>query len=123
MAIFVFSNLDWGNWAYGMWVAVIGGASNGVIAGLGLTLIDPKTFNTSTAAFRKMVIGLFVVSAVKDFFLYLAQNPAPKEVTKTTTFVTSVDTQGATIRMKETIEKTAPVLEIKPLEIKPEVAK
>ncbi len=79
MAIKVFSNLDWGNWGYGLWVAVIGGASNGVIAGLGLTIIDPQNFNFSTAAFRKMVIGLFVVSAVKDFFLYLAQHPAPVE--------------------------------------------
>jgi len=79
MAAFAFSNLDWGNWMYGLWVAVIGGASNGVLAGLGLTLVDPKDFNFSTAAFRKMVIGLFVVSAVKDFFLYLAQHPAPVE--------------------------------------------
>lgn len=69
--------LDWGAWIYGMWMAVAGGAANSVVAGMGLLIIDPKDFNTQQARFWGYVAGLFVVSAVKDFFIYIAQHPAP----------------------------------------------
>jgi hypothetical protein len=86
-------SLDWGNWLYGLWVAVIGGASNGVVAGLGLNLMDPKDFNAQQSRFWYMVGGLFLLAAGKDFFIYLAQHPAP--AIKTTTEVTGIKTVTA----------------------------
>ena len=81
-------NMDWQNWLEGMWVAVVGGASNAVLAGMTLNFVDPKDFNVRSHEFYQVVVSLFVVSAIKDFFLYLSQNPLPRLISKTTTTLT-----------------------------------
>ncbi len=105
--------LDWGNWLYGLWVAVVGGASNGVVAGVGLNLMDPKDFNTQQKRFWWLVGGLFAIGAAKDFFLYLSQHPAPVILTKSTTSMTATDAKGGVVTMEKTVEKTSPAPVIK----------
>jgi len=100
---------DWGDWVYGLWVAVVGGGSNAVTAGIGLIVIDPGDFNLHKAKFWTMVAGLFTVSAVKDFFLYLSHNPAPKFTTRSTTTATVTGTgAGSVVRMTNTEETSMP---------------
>ncbi len=69
--------LDWGAWIYGMWMAVAGGAANSVVAGMGLLVIAPGEFTLQQGRFWGYIFGLFVLSGVKDFFIYIAQHPAP----------------------------------------------
>lgn len=96
--------LAWGIWVYGMWVAVVGGASNAVVAGLGLNLMDPMDFNTHQRKFWYMVGGLFAISAAKDFFLYLAQHPAPKIREETIAIITQSGQPPVTVATtKDTI--------------------
>ncbi len=102
-----FANLDWENWLLGLWVAVIGGGSNSVTAGLGLLVLDPKDFNAQQGRFWALVGGLFLISAVKDFFLYLSQSPAPKIKTKTVATLTTDATGASVATMERTTEKPA----------------
>ncbi len=104
------SNLDWANWAYGLWVAVVGGGSNAVTAGLGLMVLDPTDFTLAKGKLWGMVGGLFVLSAVKDFFLYLSQSPAPKIIAKSSSTATLTGTgDGAVLHVESTKETSTPV--------------
>jgi hypothetical protein len=106
--------LDWGSWLYGLWAAVIGGASNSVVAGLGLNLMDPVDFNARQSRFWIMVGGLFALGAVKDFFIYLAQHPAPavKTTTEMVAKKTVTDAAGeittTALKKTTTVETPAP---------------
>lgn len=82
----LFSNLDWDDWFYGMWVAIGTGASTSVLSGLFVNQIIPG----SQDKFWKLLSGFFVLGAVKDFFLYINKNPAPKRKTETDTKVVTV---------------------------------
>ena len=102
------SNLDWGNWAYGLWVAVVGGGANAVTAGIGLLVIDPKDFNLQQGKLWGLIGGLFVLSAVKDFFLYLSQNPAPKIITTMSATVKTEASGASVATLNKTTERPAP---------------
>jgi hypothetical protein len=101
--------LDWQNWLYGLWAAVIGGASNSVVAGLGLNLMDPMDFNAREPRFWFMVGGLFGLGAVKDFFIYLAQHPAPAFKTTTETVGTKTVTAPTGEVTTTVVQKTTTV--------------
>ena len=95
----LFSNLDWDDWLYGMWVAVATGASGSVLAGLFVNTVVP---NVSKGQFWMLLGGFFVLGAAKDFFLYINKNPAPKRTTITTSVVS---TPGNTT-IEQKVEKT-----------------
>lgn len=91
-----FSELDFGDWLYGLFAAVVSGGANAVVGGVALNLVDPRHFNTLNPDFYKLVVTLFLANGTMAFFLYLKQNPVPKivhkEVTTTTTTVEKTET-------------------------------
>lgn len=78
----IFRNLDWDDWLYGMWVALATGSSGSVLAGLFVNTVIP---NVSKGQFWTLLFGFFVLGGVKDFFLYINKNPAPKRIPVTVT--------------------------------------
>lgn len=85
-----FKNLDWDDWFYGMWVAIGTGASSSVINGVFVNAVVPAAQDK----FWLLICGFFVTGAIKDFFLYINKNPAPKRTNIDTKIVTEAD--GAT---------------------------
>lgn len=87
-----FSNLDWGNWLLGMWIAIATGVSTAGMASIALYFQKPNEHNPAHAEFWISGGIIMAMTSGKDFFLYLNQNPAPKfkkreetvEVTKPT---------------------------------------
>jgi hypothetical protein len=86
-------NLDWSNWLYGMWVAVVHGGANAVVGGFSIFIQDPSHFNMQRSAFYEVVLTIWGVSSTLGFFLYLSQHPAPDKIVskETTTFVKTVE--------------------------------
>lgn len=78
-------HFDWSNWLYGMFVAIIGGGANAALAAIVVNWQDPKDYNATTWAFLNLVVTLFVFGAIKDFLLYIKNQPLPKLIEKTTT--------------------------------------
>jgi len=102
-------NLDWSMWFYGMWVAFATGASNSVIAGLTLKVMDDTVFNREPGTMLKYVGSLFVIGAVKDFFLYINAHPAPAIVSQDTRASVHVEQLGdgtLTKTVKTRVEET-----------------
>jgi hypothetical protein len=71
------NNMDWGNWLYGLFAGAIGGGASAVTVALSASAIDPH-FAVGTPNSLKLMGLTFAISAAKDAFLYLKQNPLPK---------------------------------------------
>jgi uncharacterized membrane protein len=71
--------LNWGVWLYGLVAAVLGGGSTAVVSGFGNMVYDPATYNIHAGLkhLLAMVLVTFIVSAVINFFIYLAKHPLP----------------------------------------------
>lgn len=73
------SRFDWLSWLRGLWIAGVTGGATGVTGAIGVATFDPKDFSLGGHpwAFFHVVLYVFCFSFVKDFFLFLHQNPAP----------------------------------------------
>lgn len=98
------SHLDWESWLYGLFAGMIGGGSTAVTGALAASAIDSRDFGFGTARSMKLMGAMFLMSAGKDMFLYLKQNPLPKVITVTTVETTEKLTPKATV--VTTIEQT-----------------
>jgi len=78
-------SLDFGQWAYGLLAAFIGGGAGAFSGGLAAILVDPQDFNIYTSKFWALVSTTFVISGLTPFFAYLHNKPLPdiKTVVKT----------------------------------------
>jgi hypothetical protein len=78
-------NLDWGNWFYGMWLAVASGLSTAGLVSCAQYLQNKDEHNISHQEFWVSFGMIVAITSGKDFFLYLSQNPAPKIITQQST--------------------------------------
>ena len=67
------NNLNWANWAKGLFSAIIGGAANGVT----VMVVEPTTFNLDEGLPKLATVAL--VSAIVAAAMYLKQSPLPEE--------------------------------------------
>lgn len=100
----LWQQLDWSNWLYGLFAGMIGGGSTAVTGALAASAIDSHDFGLGTARSFKLMAAMFAMSAAKDMFLYLKQNPLPKVVTVTTVETTQQMTPKSTV--VTTVEQT-----------------
>ena len=96
------SHLDWRNWLYGLFSALIGGGAGAVTSAVSVSIMDPKDFNLMGAKTLQLAGMVFLVNGALSAFFYLKQSPLP-----------SVVNDGApgpdTIRrVKEVLEKEKP---------------
>lgn len=85
-------HLDWENWLYGLWAAVIGGGSTAASGAIAVISVDPMDFNLGTSKFWKVSAVMFLTGAATSFFMFLKQNPAPKIIEQTKVTVTTTTT-------------------------------
>ena len=65
------------DWLHSLAVGTIGAAANAVIGGVAISAIDPIRFNAQNPDFYKLVLALFLTSAVINIFMYLKEKPSP----------------------------------------------
>jgi hypothetical protein len=75
--LFNLSDLNWGDWIYGLISAFIAGGSSAVVSGFVVAINDPKDYNFSQWKFYYLVFSVFAASGTLNFFAYLKQNPVP----------------------------------------------
>lgn len=98
--------LDWGQWAYGLAAAFIGGGAGAFAAGLGSIVTDPTDFNPSTPKFWKLIITTFVLAGLVPFFAFLHQKPLPDVKTVEKTVQTTIPATAESPKIVETIKET-----------------
>lgn len=86
------SELDWGNWLYGIFAGGIGGGASAISSGIGVATIDPKDFAIGSTNSVEAMAVTFAISFVLSVAFYLKQNPMPK--IKTVTTVQKVELQS-----------------------------
>ena len=104
-----FRDLDWSNWLLGLWNAVVGGSSSGVIAGLVGSNVDPHgDAKFGSMPSLKLMASVALASGAFHFFAYLKQNPSPGLIKTTTTVFTKEErpTQTVITKVEETAIKT-----------------
>jgi len=71
--------LDWQHWLLGLWAAIIGGGSGGVINSLTAMGLDSEHFNLTGGLKHTLTLfGVgFIVNGAIAMFLYLKQSPVP----------------------------------------------
>ena len=100
----VFKNLDWGNWLRGLFTGMIGGGSSAVVSAITVGAIDTThTFTLGSSGSIKLMVTMFVVSAVKDAFLFLKQNPLPVDKLAQ---ASALRTEAATLRTEQSALRT-----------------
>jgi hypothetical protein len=73
--------LDWGKWFMGLWAALIGGGSTGVLNSLTAMGLDPEHFNLNGGLRHTMYLfgAGFLVAGTVSVFMYLKQSPIPQQ--------------------------------------------
>jgi hypothetical protein len=94
-----FGRLDFGDWLYGLFAAIIGGGATVVASAFGLVMIDPSHFNLQSPQFYKAIGTMFLASGIVNGFMFLRTKPLPDKV-KTTVF-TSEKTDTSVPKVKE----------------------
>lgn len=80
---FRLSNLDWGDWLYGLISGFIGGGAAAASSGLVVAGIDPTTNHAlalGSWSNVKVMIATFVINGLLAVFLYLQKNPTPRMI-------------------------------------------
>lgn len=106
--------MDWGNWLYGLIAGLVSAGANAITTGTLLAMTDPD--HVFSSKFWVPILGMFVLSAVKDAGLYLAQHPLPaivkttvettKKKSPTSTVVTTIETTEAVSADLDTKKKS-----------------
>lgn len=74
-----FGKLDWGNWLYGLFWALIGGGASAVSGGFATMIVDPNDFNIShPGKLLETMLVTFTVAGIIAGFGFLKQQPLPK---------------------------------------------
>jgi hypothetical protein len=102
----VLGALDWGQWAYGLIAAFIGGGAGAFASGLGSIIVDPTDFNPSTDKFWKLIITTFVLAGLVPFFAFLHQKPLPDVRTVEKTVQTTIQATADSPKVVETVKET-----------------
>ncbi len=98
--------LDWGQWAYGLIAAFIGGGAGAFASGLGSIIVDPVDFNPSSDKFWKLIITTFVIAGLAPFFAFLHQKPLPEIKTVEKTIQTTTPATPDSPKIVETVKET-----------------
>lgn len=83
----LFSNLDWGNWFYGLISGIIGGGASAVTSGISVSMIDPKDWSIGSAKFFTLCGIVFLANGMLSAFFFLKQTPLPPLARVTVTSV------------------------------------
>lgn len=100
------SDMDWGNWLYGLVAGAVAGGANSVTAGIAASALDDsRHFQIGSWKSIELMLMTFIMSAAFAMFFYLKQNPMPKIITETKT--ESVTVSRATTVKTEVAPATA----------------
>src|SRR5690349_7125765 len=72
-----FGQIDFEDWALGLWSAVISGGASAVVSGLGLMVIDPADFNLHSGKLWSIAGQLFFFNGFLGAMNFLRNQPAP----------------------------------------------
>src|SRR5690348_14792945 len=98
--------LDWYDWAYGLFTAIIGGGSGAVASAAALLAIEPKTFNfQKSATLFKTVAVIWLFNGILQSLAFLRTSPLPKIKTVVTTTQT-VSHPEPKVKIVETVQET-----------------
>jgi len=101
----LFSNLDWGNWLYGLFAAFIGGGATAVSTAFTVSMVDPHDFAFGGPKSLHVMWLTFLVNGCIVGFAFLKQNPLP-QVKVVTTVETTTRQEHPSAVVKTTIEET-----------------
>lgn len=93
--------LDWGDWFYGLFAAIIGGGMSAITSGVIVNMLDPDKFQAGSPAFWKLVGSMFLANAVYSGAMFLRQKPLP------TVKVTTVEERSPHTTTVTTVEEVA----------------
>ncbi len=83
-----FGKLDWDNWIYGLFYALIGGGASAVSGGFATLLVDPDHFNIAHPGRLLETMGVtFLIAGAISGFGFLKQKPLPDQIKTVTTSV------------------------------------
>lgn len=88
--------MQWSDWLYGLFSGAISGGASAVIAGVSVSLIDPKDWAVGTVKFFELVFSVFVSSGLLAGLNFMASHPLPSR-TQTVTTVQAVEQKGDTV--------------------------
>ncbi len=112
------SDLDWGNWFYGMWVAAGTAFATSASVSFMLYFQNPQEHNPSHLEFWVSAGMIGLMTGGKDFFLYLKQNPAPRIITRIMTSTTATNAAGDKVSSMQVREKSTPAPPVSDTEAK-----
>jgi len=111
-----FGSLDWSNWLYGLFAALIGGGAGAVVSGVAVSMMDPKDFSFGSGKFFALVATIFLTHGSVSAFMFLKQQPLPAIRTTTTTVETTERQAHPPAVVKTTVAET----KVEPLPPSPE---
>lgn len=103
-----FSNLDWGDWFYGLMAAGVTGGAGSVTAGVVTSSLDPtasRSFALGTWLNIKLMMISFIVNGMLGMFMYLNKNPMPRTMERVVTDKTTIQ-KGSGVVTEHTEVKT-----------------
>ena len=102
-----FGQLDFDEWALGLWSATISGGASAVVSGLGLMIIDPNDFNMHSGKLWIVAGQLFLFNGFLGAMNFLRNRPAPtmKKV-ETTVQKTEIPAQPKATTVTTTVKET-----------------
>jgi hypothetical protein len=92
----VLLKLDWSNWLYGLFAGFIGGGAGAVISGVTASMFAPDKLAVGGTKFFEFTGIVFLAHGLISMFMYLQQNPLPKQITVTSEKSTSTSTETTT---------------------------
>ena len=99
--------LDWSQWPYGLFAGFIGGGAGAVISGVTASLLAPDKLAAGSTKFFELIGIVFLAHGCISMFMYLQQNPLPKQITVTDeSAATTTSTQGGKTTTIATAAKT-----------------
>lgn len=101
--------LDWGDWFYGLFAAIIGGGMSAITSGVVVNMVDPDHFKAGSHDFYTIVWSMFAANAIISGAMFLRQKPLP------TVKVTTVEERSP----HTTVVTTTQEIPVVPPEIKP----
>ncbi len=102
-----FGTLEWENWLYGLFYAMIGGGASAVSAAFSTALVAPEQFNLSHPGKMLAVMATtFVISGFISGMGFLRTSPLPAIKTTTTTTTLEVHPPSVVKTVEQKLEKS-----------------
>lgn len=80
---YLFDNLDWSSWVYGLVSGAIGGGAGSVVASVAASALAPDRLALGGSKFFELMGIVFLTHGAISMAMYLQQNPLPKKITVT----------------------------------------